>query len=86
MCLCVQWVGSAEVAISWRHNVLLISGLSRHVRSLQAEREKKVRLSQSKWWKPLRKSLVLAPGSPSFQACAHCAFCQRSPGKLLFLY
>ena len=33
-----------------------------------------------------RKKLFLLLGNPSFQACTDCVSCQRTPGKLLFLY
>ena len=34
----------------------------------------------------LKKIFFLVPGSPSFQGCTDCTFCQRLPGRLLFLY
>ena len=51
----------------------------------QQPREKKYP-SKSRWSKLLKLSFFLAPGSPSFQACANCAYCQRPPEKLLLLH
>ena len=89
MSLCVKWTHSAKAATIRRRNTLLSSILSRHVCSLlAAERKRCVRLSRE--GESFRGSVFLGrKESPSFQANADFASCQRFPGEIItfvFIY